>query len=610
MRTRLVITSFVLASACALAACGPSSRGDHGGDGGMGSGATLDVEPANATVTVINGTAQTQAYTVTEVAPDGKRTDVTAQATLMPGNDAFGAFSAAVFTPSGAAGQTTVMATVPDGATGTATLTVMVQGYRVAGTAPANSPTLFGSATETAALAPAIVYPADSILVPPNLGAFDVHWTDAGGAAGDNVFAVEMTNSFIDYTVYTSGSAGVLAGGLWDAFTPAEWTNIASTAKPLTLTVAGLSTATPTEKGTSAAQSVDVTTQEMLGGVYYWTTSSPQGVFRYDMSAPSTPAAPYFQPSMNPGGPNNCMGCHALSHDGTKFALTIDEAGGRGTVINVADGTVLVPYATNPQYWDFATFNVDGTKLVTDQSDAGSAEAPGEGTMVLRDTNGGTILATLPNSPGKFATHPEMSDDGTMLVNVEASAADDLEPDTGAIVTRTFDDATNTFGSINTVLADGVDGLSSYYPSWSPDGQWLLLTRVSGVAYANIAATVWVIKADGSMPPIQLATADLATPDIDDSWARWAPFAQTSSEGEQVYFFTFSSQRSFGVRIENTDCAEGEGVCTPQIWMAPFYPSLAAQGMDPSGPAFWLPFQDVTTHNHIAQWTQQIVVID
>lgn len=31
-----------------------------------------------------------------------------------------------------------------------------------------------------------------------------------------------------------------------------------------------------------------------------------------------------------------------------------------------------------------------------------------------------------------------------------------------------------------------------------------------------------------------------------------------------------------------------------------------AAGSDPSFPAFWLPFQDVTAHNHIAQWVDQI----
>ena len=34
----------------------------------------------------------------------------------------------------------------------------------------------------------------------------------------------------------------------------------------------------------------------------------------------------------------------------------------------------------------------------------------------------------------------------------------------------------------------------------------------------------------------------------------------------------------------------------------------AAAGMDPSGPAFRMPFQLLTSANHIAQWTQQVVI--
>ena len=43
--------------------------------------------------------------------------------------------------------------------------------------------------------------------------------------------------------------------------------------------------------------------------------------------------------------------------------------------------------------------------------------------------------------------------------------------------------------------------------------------------------------------------------------------------------------------------------------MAPFFPDRAAAGMDPTGPAFRVPFQDIATTNHIAQWTEVVVVI-
>ena len=55
-----------------------------------------------------------------------------------------------------------------------------------------------------------------------------------------------------------------------------------------------------------------------------------------------------------------------------------------------------------------------------------------------------------------------------------------------------------------------------------------------------------------------------------------------------------------GVGYEN--CAQ------PQIWMGAIIvdadPSLDTG--DRSFPAFWLPFQDVNSHNHIAQWVEKI----
>ena len=57
-----------------------------------------------------------------------------------------------------------------------------------------------------------------------------------------------------------------------------------------------------------------------------------------------------------------------------------------------------------------------------------------------------------------------------------------------------------------------------------------------------------------------------------------------------------------------------DGCQQPQIWMAAINLShLEFGGMDPSFPAFWLPFQtdvDATnnsTHNHTAQWTETVV---
>jgi hypothetical protein len=42
---------------------------------------------------------------------------------------------------------------------------------------------------------------------------------------------------------------------------------------------------------------------------------------------------------------------------------------------------------------------------------------------------------------------------------------------------------------------------------------------------------------------------------------------------------------------------------TAQLWMAAFRPNRAG---DPSATAFWLPFQDLASGNHIGQWAQQV----
>jgi hypothetical protein len=171
-------------------------------------------------------------------------------------------------------------------------------------------------------------------------------------------------------------------------------------------------------------------------------------------------------------------------------------------------------------------------------------------------------------------------------------------------VTRTFDPGSNTFGPTKVLVANA-SGMSNFYPSWSPDGQWLLFTRTSGVSYSTPDAEVWVMKSDGSAPPIKLAAADTTTASITNSWARWTPFQESFGPDHQtVFYITFSSERVFGVRPLTT----GTYGLDKQIWMAPFFPDKATGGMDPSGPAFRMPFQDFATSNHIAQWTQAVII--
>jgi len=537
-------------------------------------------------VTIVNGQPVTQAYTATLIAANGHKTDVTSETTFQI-DASYGAFSGDTVKVSGnGAGPTKVYASASS-AIGETTLFVFVKQAIVEPGAPPNAEQLFEAATENPALAPTIAYPLDHILVPPNLGQFDVHWSNTASGSSNNLFQVTMSNQYVDVRLYSTGLDAQSPQPFWTLFQPLVWYPIASSKEQLDLKVAGLDTAAPGMKGTTAAQKVDVTNENAQGGIYYWTTSSPAGIWRYDVAKPTQPPEAYFPDNARPSG---CMGCHALSRDGTKIAMTLDGAFGRGAVFNVADRAAMNDFVNAPVSWDFATFDSKATKLVTVEN----------GTMRLRDLTGALLAPDpLPNLAGPNATHPEISPDDSHLVNVEFTSGADYTADGGSIVTRTFDTNTNSFGA-PTVLVPYAAGADNFYPSYSPDGQWIVFTRTNGNSYDNGTATTWVVKADGSQPPVELATANLGGA-LTNSWARWVPFAQTfGAQSEPMFYLTFSTKRPFGVRIP----AGGR----PQIWMTPFFPARAAAGMDPSGAAFRVPFQQVQTANHIAQWTQAVIV--
>lgn len=549
--------------------------------------ARLIVEPPEITVTIINDKVVTQAYTARLVDAGGREADVTAETTFTVHDPAYGTFAGATLSVTGGgAGPTRVDATAR-GATGDAALIVFVKKSVVSPLAPPGAPTMFGGATEDPSLAPTIAYPLDRILVPPNLGQFDVHWRNGAGAgATNNLFEVAMSNRYIDVRMYTTGLDPKLAQPFWTVFEPAVWSPIASSREQLTLSVAGLDAAKPGKKGTAAAQHVDVTNENTKGGIYYWTTSNGAAIYRYDVGKPEVAPAPFFTPGTGPGV---CIGCHTLSHDGTKVAMTLNGGNGPGQIYNVADRTRV---GTMPLAWDFATFDATATKLVTVEASQ----------LILRAVSDGTKLAgpLPPVTTNALQTHPELSPDNTKLVSVEFTGGGyDAQAYSGAIVIRSFDAAANTFGA-PTTLVPFAAGQSNWYPSFSPDGQWIVFTRTSSYSYNDATAQTWLVKADGSRPAVQLATANL-TGNLTNSWARWVPFAQTfGPSNETMFYLTFSSQRPFGVRLPTGG--------RPQIWMTPVFPARAALGQDPSGNAFRVPFQDVNTANHIAQWTQAVVV--
>jgi hypothetical protein len=558
-----------------VVACGPAHHDPQDDDK-----ATLTISPPASELLILNGAAASQDYTATATYPDGSTRDVTAE-TQFSVDPTYASFLDARLVAS-FAGKTQVTAYWHD-KVALAQLIIRLKTIRVDPSLPPDTADWFAG-PEDATRAPTVVYPPPDVVIPRNLGDFEVHWTDGNG---NDVFEISLKTEFTDVRVYVPGGNGVAAAGpmpSWTAFKADEWMAAVSAETSVSYQVRGTSSANHVSVGSATPQLVVLSNEQMIGGLYYWAASAssgPYGIFRHDMSKPGQPAEEFMTTAQTGG---RCVACHVLSRDGTRMAITYDGGNGAATLMDVKTATAQPGGGA----WNFGTFTPDGEQFL----------AVHGGTLTVLNFADQSVITTMPASG--WVTHPDLSPDGTQLVYVHPNPTPgaDWTFTGGQIFTRSYDAATHSFGPEMQLVADGSN---NYYPSFSPDGKWILFNRAAGGdAYNNGNASLWVMKSDGSAPPIELAKADAGL-GLTNSWGRWAPFAQSiGTNAEQMYWVTVSSKRNFGTRLV--------GAGRPQIWMTPFFPARATGNMDPSSSSFRLPFQNIDSNNHIAQWTEQVVV--
>jgi hypothetical protein len=555
-------------------ACGPAVDHDDETD------AKLTISPASTELLILNGVPATQDYTATLTFTDGFTKDVTAE-TFFSVDATFGLFQDSRASI-GTAGKTTAIGQRDD-LVATGTIIARVESTRVDPGLPGDVPDLFDSLPEDISRAPNVIYPPANVVMPRNLGDFEMHWTDG---SGNDVFEISLVTEYANIRVYVPGGNGVPAAGpmaSFNAFLASEWLSAVGVEPNVSYQVRGLQLANPTSVGSAPVRTVELSNERLEGGIYYWaaaSTNGPEGIFRHDMSKPGQQAEEFYTRNQTPQG--RCVACHVLSRDGTKMAVTYDGGDNNGTMVDVATGTAQPDFTP----WNFATFTPDGSQLLS----------VFQGNLTVRNSSDQSAITTMiAASP---VSHPDLSPDGTKLVYVREPGGRDWEFASGQLYTRSYDQTTRTFGAEVPLVTDGGN---NFYPSWSPDGQWILFNRSTdnGDAYDNPNASLFVIKADGTGPAIELVSANVGL-GLTNAWGRWAPFQQTiGAANEAIMWVTVSSRRDFGVRLF--------GIARPQIWMTPFFPEHAANASDPSVAAFRLPFQNIDSNNHIAQWTERVV---
>jgi hypothetical protein len=129
---------------------------------------------------------------------------------------------------------------------------------------------------------------------------------------------------------------------------------------------------------------------------------------------------------------------------------------------------------------------------------------------------------------------------------------------------------------------------------YSHNAQWIAFNIGKG-GHTDIEAQLMMVPAGGGQP-IELINANQIVSNQvtnglhQNSAPTWAP------EGD-YHWIAFNSQRSYGVVRPGGN---------NQIWVAAIDVEKASAGVDPSYPAFRVPFQGLDEANHRAYWTLDI----
>lgn len=551
------------------------------GQGGQLQAGTIEIAPQNASIALTNGQPQASSYSVTFKDKNGNPQDVTAQAKLWLDDD-IGTFNGSTLTAE--APGTTVVHAQYQGLKANTGLTITMGNVVIEPGAPGGAPNDFkgpkspnGGAT--------IVYPDNALLVPPNMTVLEVHYHPGGN---DSLFELELTSPKIDLKVYFPCTS--VGGGCAYAMSKAVWHAVSDAARggaPVTYVLRGVDGQNPGSVSESAPRTISFGEENIHGGVYYW-NANPGMTMRYEFGKSGQSAETYLDAAQ--AGAQTCVGCHVVSRNGSRIAVGLNIPGpAEYKVYDV--GTKKLYYDQGSPFGgggaNFFSFTPDGKRLLASNGI----------NTTFRDADTGNAIGADPLF--KNSSMPDFSPDGKHVVYVKAQSAPPCIPgfacgatgsDKGSLIQVDFDG--QSFTNEKTLV--GYAGQNNYYPAYSPDGAWVLFNRSPSdvSSYDAPDAEVWVVASAGGAP-IKLGKSFAGG----DSWPKWTSSTQ-NYQGKTLMWLTFSSRRAYGLRLANGERA--------QIWMTAFDPSLAAAGKDPSYPAFWMPFQDVKSGNHIAQWVEKV----
>ncbi len=544
---------------------------------------------------------------------DGTTADVTDQVGWLAAPVLLGKMDGARFTSEGLPGTAPVTARL-GGLSATARVTVNLLAREIVPPEPGqpalpdDPETVFSEAPPSTEDPPTLIYPYDGVLLPRNLGEVDVHFE----ARGFELFEVSFRGDAVDVAFYTRCTE--LEGGCIFRLANELYQTIADASAgrgPVTVTVRGTD---DDGTGVAASASIEVSfsARAVEGGLYYWAADA-ESIVRVDFGVGNQPEVYFpFEPS------DTCFGCHALSPDGTRMSFSRNgQRNGQLYLLDVESGELLMAGDTGDKE-QFQTWSPDSAFFAGIYGDDDRPDL--HDAIRIRSADTGEVVETI--SLGHEPTHPDWSSSGDRIAYTRVTRhRTSQRPGRGGI---SFVEQLDDGWSESRSLIPPEDGFNYYNPAYAPGGEFMVYNRSvcpggdNGDRLcdgdADPSAALFAIRSNGG-DRVELARANAGGPadegevELTNTFPRWSPFEgpRRADGSGRIVWMTFSSRRRYGLYPLPDS---GQSLPGQLMWMAAVDPDAVLRGEDGSFPAFALPFQDLSTSNHIGQWTREFVPTD
>jgi hypothetical protein len=473
---------------------------------------------------------------------------------------------------------------------------------------PADPATAFiGDPAVGGPAAPRIVYPLEGSLHPTNLTDITVQWTNPQRLGGRSLqFRLRFQNERGSYDVFVPCTDAECSYAIPESV----WKEIAGSNRDRDV---AFSITAAADGGTFASSPISMhfSAGRVEGGLYYWSTSL-KGTYRLTLGQKK--AVPFIVP-----GKDGCYGCHTLSRSGKRIAWTdMSESETTTTVVGTIRSLAQRLATAVTETPAARAGGKDSPSATMALNPDGSRVLVAEGArLVLRDAATAAVITTVDpaflgnrrsGSVGGF--FPEWSPDGKSIaltvgggVSVPGSVTVGFDVVQAEIAVMPYNDG--RFGPARVIVP--LDREMHFYPTWSPDGQWLVfcsapatgassLTGTTADTYDNPQARLRLVAATGGrIYELGRASGGRGTT---ASWPKFTPFSQL---GGQLLFVAFSSKAEYGFLKRDARI--------PQLWMAAIdlrRLTGPTPDPDPSWAPVWLPFQEVDQNNHLPFWTETL----